>query len=117
MFKTIQNEADSIEGLFKKTGEYIETRIDLAKYKAIDKSSDIVSSLATTICIIVVLVVFIFTATTGVALWIGDMLGKNYYGFFIVAGFYALSILILYLFRRMLIKTPISKLIIEKVIK
>lgn len=113
----MQTEGDSIEGLFKKTGEYIETRIDLAKYKAIDKSSDIVSSLATTICITMVAVIFIFTATIGVALWIGDVLGKSYYGFFIVAGFYALAILILYVCRYSWIKTPVSKLIIEKVIK
>ena len=113
----MQTDASSIEGLFKKTGEYIETRIDLAKYKAIDKSSDIVSSIVTCISLIVALMIFIFTATIGIALWIGDMLGKNYEGFFIVAGFYLLVILLMYLCRKSLIKTPVSKLIIEKIIK
>ena len=112
----MQTDSDSIEGLFKKTGEYIETRIDLAKYKAIDKSSDIAASLITSVCLIIVAVVLIFTATVGVALWIGNMLGKNYYGFFIVAGFYALTMVVLYLCRHRWIKTPVSKLIIEKVI-
>jgi hypothetical protein len=113
----MQTEPDSIEGLFKKTGEYIETRVELVKYKAIDKSSDIVSSLATSIFITLVILIFIFTATIGIALWIGDMLGKSYYGFFIVSGFYAFAVLILYLCRNSWIKTPVSKLIIEKVIK
>jgi hypothetical protein len=110
-------ETDSIEGLFKKTGEYIETRVELVKYKAIDKSSDIVSSLAASILLILVALIFIFMASVGAALWIGEMMGKNYYGFFIVAGFYVLVTLILYLARHSIIKNPIAKLIVEKVIK
>ena len=38
---------------------------------------------------------FAFTINIAVALWLGDVLGKNYYGFLIVAGFYALASIIL----------------------
>jgi hypothetical protein len=38
---------------------------------------------------------FAFTINIAVALWIGDLLGAAYYGFFIVAGFYALVAIIL----------------------
>jgi hypothetical protein len=113
----MQTESYSIEDLFQKTGEYLETRVDLVKYKAIDKSSDVISSLVTNIVIIIIALVFVFTINIGVALWIGDLIGKNYYGFFIVGAFYGFAGLILFLFRSKWIKLPVSKLIIEKVIK
>jgi hypothetical protein len=112
-----EDSIDSVEELFQRTGEYLETRVDLVKLKAIDKSSDVISSLAASIVMILVFLLFILSVNIGVAIWIGDSLGKTFYGFFIVAGFYAIVGLILFLVKDKWIKGPVSKLIIEKVIK
>ena len=45
---------DNIESLFKKTGDYIETRADLYKLKAIDKSTDVLSSLLSKLIVYIV---------------------------------------------------------------
>jgi hypothetical protein len=111
----MQTQSYSIEDLFEKTGKYLETRADLFRYKAIDKSSDVISSLAANIFVILILLIFVLTINIGVALWIGDLLGKNFYGFFIVAGFYAIVGLVLFLYRNKWIKVPVSRLIIDKV--
>jgi len=50
-------------------------------------------------------------------LWLGELLGKSYYGFFIVAGFYALLALIFSIFRKQLIKNPVNNSIIEQVLE
>ena len=112
-----EDSMDSVEELFQRTGEYLETRVDLAKLKAIDKSSDVISSLAASVVIVLFFLLFILSVNIGVAIWIGESLGKIFYGFFIVAGFYAIVGFILYLFRDKWLKSPVSKLIIEKVIK
>ncbi len=50
----------------------------------------------------------------GVAIWLGDLLGKLYYGFFIVAGFYLFVSFIMYVEHKVLIKNPIKNLAIKK---
>src|ERR1700722_8513629 len=86
---TVQNQSGSLEELFQRTGEYLETRVDLIRLKAIDKSSDAISSLAANIAVIVVVSMIVMMLSIGAALWLGDLLGKSFYGFFIVAGFYS----------------------------
>ena len=112
-----EDSIDSVEELFHRTGEYLETRVELVRLKAIDKTSDVISSLAASIIIILVFLLFILSLNIGVAIWVGELLGKIYYGFFIVAGFYAIVGLILLLVKDKWIKGSVSKLIIEKVIK
>lgn len=112
----MESQPDSVEGLFQKAGDYVDTRIDLFKLKAIDKSSEIASSLFAGIIVMIIILFFLLLLNIGIALWIGEMLGKYYYGFFVVAGFYGITGLVLHLFRGKWLKAPISDLIIKKVL-
>ncbi|HTB53490.1 MAG TPA: hypothetical protein VK718_12025 [Ferruginibacter sp.] len=112
----MENPKSDIESLFEKSADYIETRIDLLKLHAVDKIADIVSSLVCMLLIAIVVSMVFFILNIGIALWIGHLLGKTYYGFFIVAGFYSICSLILYLFRNKVLKTGISNLIIKKLL-
>ena len=113
----MENQPGSVEALFQKAGDYVDTRIELFKLKTIDKSSEIVSSLFAGIVITILIIFFLLLLNVGVALWIGGMLGRFYYGFFIVAGFYLVAALVLYIFRNKWLKAPISDSIIKKVVK
>ena len=64
-----------------------------------------------------VLLLFIVMGSIGVALWIGDMLGKASYGFFIVAGFYGIITLALQVFKKELLKMPLNNSIIFNFLK
>ena len=53
----------------------------------------------------------------GLALWIGEVLGYSYCGFFVVAAFYLLLALLIYWFRNQWIKNPVSNFIISQSLK
>lgn len=113
----MENQASSFEILFEKASDYIETRVELLKLQAVDKSTDVASSVTSKIIIAILILFFLVMANIGVALLIGDALGKVYWGFFIVAGFYLLVGLIFYAFRNQLLKTPMSNYIVKNILK
>ena len=113
----MENNTTPVETLFEKAKEFSKTTIELLKLDAIDKSAEVVSSIAERLAIIVVVVLFTIIINIGIALWISDLLGKSYYGFFVVGGFYALLGILLHAFRDQLIKTPVSNSIIHKMLE
>jgi len=52
----------------------------------------------------------------GFAMWIGDLLGKSYYGFFCVAGFYFIVGCVLLFVMKNAIKTKVGNSIIIKML-
>jgi len=110
----MENHPGSMEALAECAEQYGKTSIELYRLKAIDKSADVVSSLAAKLAVIVFFTLFFLILNIGIALWIGDLLGKTYFGFFIVAGFYAFVGVILYGFRNKWIKTPVRNSIITQ---
>ena len=110
----MENQPGTFGALFEKAGNYLETRLDLLKLQAIDKSSDVTSSLVSRIAILLILLLAIFIANIGLAIWIGELIGKVYLGFFIVAAFYALLAWLIHIFRKSWIKDPITNILIKK---
>ena len=113
----MENQSLLIETLFEKATHYTKTSVELYKLKAIGKSADIISDLASRTIVIAFAVICFFILNTGIALWIGEMLGKTYYGFFIVAGFYAFAGMLFYVFRNRWVKTPLRNSIITQALK
>jgi len=107
----------SINGLFEKAGDYLETRLDLVKLKTTQTTSDVVASFVSIGIILLFLIFFLAFVNIGLALVIGNALGKTYYGFFIMGGFYGLVGLLFHLFRENWVKNPISNTIIKKMTK
>jgi hypothetical protein len=106
----------TIYDLFEKAGGYLETKVDLLKLQAVNKSSKVISSLVSRMVIIMIVFLFILTLSLGLSFWIGEALGKVYYGFFIVAGFYALTGLLIYLFRNTWLKKPVGDTLIKQML-
>ena len=102
--------------LFEKTEHYMKTSVELLKLKALDKSTDVISDLTSRLAVVVFIALFFLILSIGVALWIGEELGKSYYGFLIVAGFYGLTGLLLHVFRNTWIKEPLKNSIIAQAI-
>ncbi len=109
--------SENITMLIDDTGRYIEAKTELWKLKAVDKTANIVSSFVAQLAFILVAILGIISLNIGVALLLGAWLGETYYGFFIVAGIYALLCLILYLSRRQIIKTPVYNALVNKILK
>lgn len=106
-----------IDELFSEARDYVDTKVELTKLKIADKTSDIVSSATSGIVITLAILFFFALLNIGIALWIGAAIGNSYSGFFILAGFYALVALIIYLGRDKWLKDPVSNAVIRKLFK
>ena len=113
----MENNATTIEMLFERAEDYTRTTVELAKLHTVDKAADVMSSLISRLAVSIVFAMFALLANIGLSLWIGELVGKLYYGFFIVSSFYLLIAIILYIFKNEWIKTPISNFMIVKMLK
>lgn len=113
----MEEEKSHVEVLLETGGDYARKKIELYKLKAIDKSADVVSTIAADITIVSILILFVLVINIGLALWLGEVLGKTYYGFFLIAGFYLLSGIVFYAFREKLIRHPVRNSIIKHALK
>jgi uncharacterized protein YqhQ len=111
------NSQDSIKTLIDKSKDYLETKIELARLKTIDKSADVLSAVVVIVSMIFIGSLFIIMISIGISLFLGRILGAYHYGFFIMGGFYALVLLLIYIQREKWIKTPISNELINKMLK
>ena len=112
----MQDKINTVEALFEKTTDYVESRIELVKLQAVNKVTDVVSSLVSRLIIMIIVVLMIVVLNTGIAIWLGEVLGKMYYGFFCVAGFYLLLVIVLGLGRRNWLKKPVSNKLVRKML-
>jgi hypothetical protein len=106
-----------IESLLQSATEYGKTSYELVKLKIIEKLSDSVSSLIPHSIVFVLIVSFLFFFNLGLAFWLGEILGRTFYGFFVVAAFYGITGLVLHLFMHKWFKKLVCNYFIKKVYK
>src|SRR5947207_2425191 len=104
----MENQQHPIELLVERAEEYSKASIELYRLKALHRSAEIISGFMTKLIILSFFILFFLILNIGIALWLGDILKQNYWGFFIVAGFYALLGILLYFFRNKWVKDPIK---------
>ncbi len=63
--------------ILERTAEYGKASFELVKLKALDKTSDAVSSLIPHAVVLVLAAVFMLFLNLGLALWLGEILGKD----------------------------------------
>ncbi len=105
----------SVELLFESLETYSKTTFELAKLKALESFSKGIAALFAKVGVVMLLLLFVVLLSIGVAMMLGDLLGKAYYGFFIVAGFYLVVGLLFHFFLYHWIKGPIAHTLINQV--
>jgi fatty acid desaturase len=113
----MEDNAKLIKSLLEKVTEYGKTSLELAKLRALDKTSDVVSSLLPQLFIILLIATFMLLLSVGLAVWLGEILGKIYFGFFLVAAFYGLAGIIIHFFMHKWLKKMIRNNFIKQVLK
>jgi hypothetical protein len=106
-----------LEPLFERFEAYSKTTIELTKLKLLESTTVIATSLIARVVVIVIFSLFMLILSTGIALYLGELLGKSYYGFFIIAAFYLIAGVVLHFFLHKWIKKPVSDLIIKQTLK
>lgn len=94
--------------------DYAETRIKLAKYKAIDKSTSVAAGVVTDMAIMICLLLTFLFASFTLALFLADVFHSYWKGFGSVALIYLLIALIVMSARGSL-KRPIINALIKKI--
>lgn len=113
----MEENAKLLETLLEKAINYGQSSLELAKLKTIDKSTEVASALVPPLFIASFMVISLLFITLGMALYLGEILGKIYFGMAVVAGFYALCALIIQLFLRKQLSTACRNLIIRNIFK
>jgi len=94
----MDDNAKLIESLLERAVEYGKTSLELAKLKALDKTSDVVSTVIPHAVVFVLFASFMLFFNLGLAFWLGSLLGQVYYGFILVAGFYGITAIVVHFF-------------------
>jgi hypothetical protein len=103
----------NIESLIDQAVEYGKTTIELTKLKAVDRISDVSATIISKIVSGAATFLFILFASLGLALWLGEILGKIYLGFLALAAFYGLLGIFIHFFLSKWIKKRICNYIIK----
>lgn len=113
----MNEDATPIELLFKKAEAYSKTSLALIRLSTIDKLADVVSTLVSRLVIYVFVTIALLIINLGLTLWIGQLMGAAFYGFFVIGFFYALLAILFSLFKDVWIKKPLNNVIIEQLLK
>ena len=106
-----------IESLLDRATDYGKTSLELLKLKSLDKTSDAVSSFVPHSFVFILIASFTIFFNLGLAFWLGEILGKIWYGFFVVAAFYGLTGIFVHVFMHKWLKTTLRNYIIKQVLK
>lgn len=112
----MEDQTNLIETLIEKAIDYGKTSLDVAKLKAVHKTAEVVSTLLPHSIVLIIFSSCMLFLSLGLAFWLGEILGKIYFGFFIVGAFYALTGIIIHFFMHDWIKKNISDGIIKQVL-
>lgn len=113
----MEENANLLELLLERATDYGKTSVELVKLKAIDKTTDLVSSIIPLSVFILLISASLLFLNLGIAFWLGEILGKVFYGFFIVAAFYIIMGLIIRVFLNKWIKRLVGDYFIKRILK
>jgi hypothetical protein len=113
----METPANLIESLIERAEAYVKTTFELSKLRLLEKTTVVATWLVSRISVVLIILMFVAVLSIGIALYLGEILGKSYYGFFIVAGFYFFAAILMHFFLQKWIKRPVSDVIIKQSLK
>lgn len=109
--------AGMLADIFDKIQDYIAIQFDLVKLKSVGKVATAGNRIISGIIMFTLFAFFLFILSMGIAFWIGESIGHTYAGFLIVAGFYLLTIIVIYIFRKKLFHKLIQTNLTSQLLK
>lgn len=101
--------------IYELVEQYAKTQFEIYKLKGIKMGAGVFAAVATGIILWLIFLMLLLFLSVGAAFYLGSLLGKWHHGFFIVAGFYALIGLLIYVFRVKNLKEAIANYIVAQV--
>lgn len=115
--KAMEDNTRMIESLIEKAADYGKTSFKLVKLKAIDKTSNVVSTLIPLSVVVVFVLFFMLFLNLGLALWLGKILGETFYGFLLLSACYGITAIFIRVFMYKWLKKLVCNNFIKQVLK
>jgi len=103
--------------LYASAESFVSISLELVKLQSLEATTLTATALISKMSAAVLLLLFLFVFNIGLSLWLGDVFGRLYLGFFAVAAFNLFMGLIIYFFLPDLLKKPVSVIIIAKALQ
>lgn len=107
----------NIEVLTEGIKDYLSTNSELLKLEATQESSEVVSVMISRMIIGMLGMFFLFFLSLFAGFYFSSLLGSNFEGFAIVAGFYLLLTTVVFLARTQLLAQPICNMLIKMILQ
>jgi hypothetical protein len=105
-----------VKVLLTQVEEYGKTSFELARLKTVQKLIPAATAFTGNLFVLLTLSLFILLLNIGISMWLGDLLGKPYFGFMTVAAFYLLIGIVLYFTAAKWLRKPVSRFIIKQIL-
>jgi len=106
---------ESAQSLKTHVSDYVNTYVQLAKAKATQGASTAASGAVVGVAALLLGIFFLFFVFCGLAFWIGTLVNSTAGGFFIVAAFFLVLVILIFALRNKVIVPAIRNAIISKV--
>jgi hypothetical protein len=106
---------EKITGLKENFSNIVDTYVELAKVKAAEKLSGLISVIVAVFLALFLLIFFLFFVGIALSIWLGYLVDSMVAGFLIVAGIYLVLIFLAIGLRKKIILPALAKLIIKKI--
>jgi fatty acid desaturase len=113
----MEDNPNLIESLLERATDYGKTSYELVKLKVLDKATEASSRVIFKSVVLSLFITFLLFVNLGLALWLGEILGKLYWGFLVVAAFYGFVGIVFHFLMHKWFKNLISNYIIKQVFK
>ncbi len=109
----MEDKLNMIETLLERVTELVKTSLELYKLKTVEKTAEVISTVVPRAIVFIVFSSFMLFLNLGLALWLGQVIGHTFYGFFVVAAFYAVIAAVMHFFMHKWLKRVVNEFIIR----
>jgi ABC-type polysaccharide/polyol phosphate export permease len=113
----MENEKTKVDDLITHVEEYFQTRQELVKLVAAEKSSSVLSSVVSNLVVLAIFFLVMVFASIALAYAISQYTGQAFAGFLAVAVLYLVMGIVLYAKQDQWLKTPMANAIIKNFFK
>lgn len=110
-------EKSHLDDLLDHTKQFVTTKIEIVRLQIIDKTSRTGGVIASHVFFLVVFLSAFFFLSVAGALYIGEVTGKNHYGFLAMGGFFVVTGMLFYWNRERWIRRPFADTILRSMLK
>jgi len=106
-----------LEELSDSVKEYLLLNLEILKFQTINQISTVGSSVISSLIIGISAFLCVVTLSIGLGFYLSALLGDSYSGFALIAAFYFLLAIILFVARKKMIEKPLRNKIIKKILE